>query len=45
MKKIIYLIIIAIVSGLTISSCTEEEVAPSSQLGAEGGMGSDPLAR
>ncbi|WP_302180119.1 hypothetical protein [Chryseosolibacter indicus] len=37
MKRIIYLIIITIGSCLTISSCTEEEVAPAYENGSNGG--------
>lgn len=37
MKKIIYIILLTIVCGLSLSSCTEEEVTPSSEL--ENGLG------
>jgi hypothetical protein len=38
MKKIIYIILFALVSSVAITACTEEEVAPSSSNG--GGRGS-----
>jgi hypothetical protein len=42
MKKIAYIILIAIASAITFTSCTEEEVMPTS--GKNGGAGvSDPL--
>lgn len=40
MKKIIYILLFVFVSGLTFSSCTEEEVAPSSELENGSGSGS-----
>lgn len=39
MKRIIYISLIAFVSALTISSCTEEEVTPQTELNG-GGNGS-----
>jgi hypothetical protein len=39
MKKIIYILLFAFVSALTVTSCTEEEVAPSSESNG-GGNGS-----
>ncbi|MEO5978034.1 MAG: hypothetical protein ABIS36_15250 [Chryseolinea sp.] len=42
MKKLIYISIIAMVASLTISSCTEEEVKPSTVMnGGGGGMQDD----
>jgi len=38
MKKIIYIVLIAITTSLTIISCTEENVAPKTENG--GGVGS-----
>jgi len=35
MKKLIYVLLLAIVT-VTVSSCTEEEVKPSTELGAGG---------
>jgi hypothetical protein len=40
MKKIIYILLFAFVSALTVTSCTEEEVAPSSETSSGGGNGS-----
>jgi hypothetical protein len=37
MKKIIYIILFAISSALTITSCTEEVVAPKTQGSSPGG--------
>ena len=37
MKKIIYILLVAIASALTITSCTEENVAPKTENG--GGTG------
>jgi len=36
MKKFIYVLLFAIVSAMTISSCTEEEIAPSTENGGGG---------
>jgi hypothetical protein len=36
MKKLIYIILIAFVSSMTITSCTEDEVKPTEE-GTEGG--------
>jgi len=41
MKKIIYILLIGFTSLLTFSSCTEEEVKPTSELNGGGGV-SDP---
>lgn len=41
MKKFIYILLLTLVSALTITSCTEEEVTPSVELNG-GGAGSDP---
>jgi hypothetical protein len=41
MKKVIYIILFAFVAGSTITACTEEEVAPRTDLNG-GGMASDP---
>jgi hypothetical protein len=45
MKKIIYILLVAIATSLSFTSCTEEEVTPNSELrnAASGGGGSDPL--
>ena len=42
MKKIIYILLIAFSCALTISSCTEEEITPTSTDINGGGQGSDP---
>ena len=44
MKKIIYILLITFVSTATITSCTEEEVVPSTELNGGGGA-ADPLKR
>ncbi len=41
MKKIIYILLVAFASSLTITACTEEEVTPSHQMNGGGGI-SDP---
>ncbi len=45
MKKVIYIIILAIVCSLAITSCTKEEVKPTTNIGGNvGGTGSgDPI--
>lgn len=43
MKKIIYIILLALVSGMAVTSCTEETVTPKQQVGGDGGQGSDPI--
>lgn len=40
MKKIIYLLLFAITASLSITACTEEEIAPQSEL--RSGKPSDP---
>jgi hypothetical protein len=43
MKKLLYILLFAIVSASTITACTEEEVTPSSQDAvASGGGVTDP---
>ena len=37
MKKLIYITLFAFVSALTITSCTEEEIAPKTELDNGGG--------
>ena len=39
MKKIIYIAILALVSGVAVTSCTEEAVTPKPQITNEGGAG------
>jgi hypothetical protein len=41
MKKFIYILLVAVTSSLTITSCTEEEVAPSTELENGGTTSSD----
>lgn len=44
MKKLFFILFFASVTALTFSSCTEEEIAPSSELENGGGQGSiDPI--
>jgi hypothetical protein len=44
MKKLFYILLIVFVTALTFTSCTEEEVAPKTDLENGGGGGSiDPI--
>lgn len=44
MKKLFYIIVFALVCAGSFTACTEEEVAPSSELENGGGAGSiDPI--
>lgn len=44
MKKLLYILLFALVSASAITACTEEEVAPSSSSLGSGGAGAvDPL--
>ena len=43
MKKIIYGFLLALVVTVSLSSCTEEEVKPSTELENGGGGGMDPI--
>ena len=43
MKKFIYGFLLALVVTVTVSSCTEEEVKPSTELENGGGGASDPI--
>ena len=43
MKKIIYIAILAMVSGMAITSCTEEAVTPKPQVTTGGGGVIDPV--
>ena len=45
MKKIIYILLLAFVCAASFTSCTEEEVAPKSELDNGGGLGSDPVGK
>jgi len=42
MKKFIYILLLAFVSALAVTSCTEEEVTPSSELNGGGGASEKP---
>ena len=42
MKKLIYILVIGLVSSMAITSCTEEEVKPKQESGNTGGGGIDP---
>ncbi|MEJ7646693.1 MAG: hypothetical protein WKF87_19005 [Chryseolinea sp.] len=42
MKKTIYILLIAFATAMTITSCTEEEVKPSTSMRNGGGGASDP---
>jgi hypothetical protein len=41
MKKIVYIVLIALTSTLAFTSCTEEEVTPQTTTGNGGGAGDD----
>lgn len=41
MKKLFYIALFALVSSLTITACTEEEVAPSTEFNGGGNISSD----
>jgi len=41
MKKLIYILAIALLSSVTMTACTEEEIAPTHN--TQGGNGSDPF--
>lgn len=44
MKKLIYVILVAFVSSMAITSCTEDEIKPGTEEGTPGGgSGEDPL--
>ena len=44
MKKLIYVILVAFVSSMAITSCTEDEVKPNTEGGnSGGGEGTDPI--
>ncbi|HPM30192.1 MAG TPA: hypothetical protein PLJ60_07625 [Chryseolinea sp.] len=43
MKKIIYTLLVAFACSLAFTSCTEEEVTPTSELSGDGGGASDPV--
>ena len=43
MKRIIYAVLIAVSSALSITACTEEEVIPSTENG--GGLEADPIKK
>jgi len=43
MKKIIYIIMLTLVGALTITSCTEENVAPQTNENTGGGVSEDKV--
>jgi hypothetical protein len=45
MKKFIYIILLTFVSALTITSCTEEAVAPKTQADNNGGAADNPIIK
>jgi hypothetical protein len=45
MKKIFYILLLTIVSGLSFTSCTEEEVTPSTELTSSGGAGQEETGK
>ena len=42
MKKLIYIILFAFVTAMSVSACTEEEITPTTELNG-GGNPSDPI--
>ena len=42
MKKLIYIVLFAFVTGMTVSACTEEEVKPTTELNGGGATEKDP---
>ena len=42
MKKILYIILLGLSSALTITSCTEEEIKPTTSTDSGGGQDIDP---
>ena len=45
MKKLFYILLLTIASAVTITSCTEEEVKPNSELDNGGGAGAEAVVR
>lgn len=43
MKKLFYLLTIALLASISITSCTEEEIKPQTELKNGGGEASDPI--
>jgi uncharacterized lipoprotein YehR (DUF1307 family) len=41
MKKLLYIVLFALVSSVSITACTEEEIKPAS----DGGAANDPIKR
>ncbi len=42
MKKIIYVLLFAFVTAISVTACTEEEIAPSTELNGGGAADKDP---
>jgi hypothetical protein len=42
MKKIIYVLLFALVTAMSVTACTEEEVTPSTELNGGGAADKDP---
>jgi hypothetical protein len=45
MKKLFYIILLTVISGLSITACTEENVEPSIDTASTGGGTTDPKGR
>ena len=45
MKKILFICLLAFVSGLTVTSCTDEVIAPKDDSGNTGGGSSEPMPK
>lgn len=43
MKKFMYILVLAFVTSVSFTGCSEEEVTPKSELENGGGTGSDPI--
>ncbi|SKC56713.1 hypothetical protein [Ohtaekwangia koreensis] len=41
MKKLIYILMLSLLAGITVTSCTEEEVTPQIELNGGGGESED----
>ena len=41
MKKLIYILMLSLLAGITVTSCTEEEVTPQVELNGGGGVSDD----
>jgi hypothetical protein len=42
MKKLIYIVLFAFVTAMSVTACTEEEIKPTTELNGGGGPDKDP---